>query len=391
VKSFLVAALASSILFDGLAGADEGLATDLFADAPPIRIESVRARYTHYDQTGLGYQSQAGPTMGPGLENATVEQAQLEVVAKQGKLTHRLWVPLDVITAASPDAIDGDFRIGVDTVSQASRVNEAGSIELQTTYQADSRTAAFVRAGFHIEEMFRSWVVGAGFSRSFADDNAVFAASVNQVYDWFDTFLIDGERVGHGDRSTTNANIGLTQLLSPTTIAHVNYGVTLQLGELSNTYNSVPLVTGVRGAELLPHLRQRHALVARLAQWLPWNGAIHLFYRFYADDWGVLAHTVETELYQRLAPTVYVRLNYRVHVQRAVDFYTTLAPDDGSFRTGDSDLSAFVAQTVGAKLSIDFPSRGRLRDAHFDVAAERYFRSNGLRASIASCAVGFRF
>ncbi len=363
---------------------------DLF-HLPPVRIESIRTRFTHFAQNGLGWQSQAGAPMGPGSEEATVEQAQVEVVARQGRLTHRLWVPLDVITAASPDAIDGDFPKGVDTVSSASRQNEAGSVELVTSYQADRRTEAFVRAGFHLEEMYRSWSLGTGGSRSLADDNAVVAASINQVYDWFDTFLINGTRVGHANRSSTNANLALTQLLSPTTVAHLNYGGTVQLGELGNTWNSVPLTTGVRGPEILPHLRHRHAFVGRIAQWLPWRGAIHAFYRFYVDNWGIVAHTVEAQLYQRLSPSVYVRVDYRVHVQQGVDFFTTRAAPDGGYRTGDSDLASFVAQTWGAKLAVDLPFAQKLRDAHFDLGVERYSRSNGLRASIVSCGVGFRF
>ena len=36
------------------------------------------------------------------------------------------------------------------------------------------------------------------------------------------------------------------------------------------------------------------------SQWLPWNGALRAYYRFYADDWGIVAHSVEAQLLQRL-------------------------------------------------------------------------------------------
>src|SRR5438105_2665572 len=75
--------------------------------APTFRLDSVRMRVSSYEQDGHGYQSQAGPLLGPGSERMTVLQTQLEATFKQGdRLTHRLWIPLDIITAASPNALD---------------------------------------------------------------------------------------------------------------------------------------------------------------------------------------------------------------------------------------------------------------------------------------------
>src|SRR5262249_45582418 len=193
--------------------------------------------------------------------------------------------------------------------------------DIASTYQVDAATDISLRFGVHLEEQFRSWNLGTGFSRAFADANTVLSASFNQVFDWFDRFSIHGVKLGHAGRSSTNANLGLTQLLSPTTVAHVNYGVTVQVGELGNTWNSVPITDGMPGEELLPRLRHRRAFVGRLAQALPWQGAVKGFYRLYVDNWGLVAHTFELELLQRLTAWVYVRLNYRVHQQGGVDFF----------------------------------------------------------------------
>jgi hypothetical protein len=352
-----------------------------------IHVDSVRARFSHFDQTGHGYQSQADrPSVkSPRSEEITVEQPQVEILAHQGKkFTHRLWVPLDVITAASPDALDA--------ISTASRVNEAGSIDLTSTYHYSKVGDVFLRAAFHLEEPFRSWLLGVGGTRSFADDNTVVAYSVNQVFDWLDRFNIFGTRLGRAFRSSTNGNISITQLLSPTTIGHLNYGVTVQLGELSNTWNAVPLSTGELGREYLPNLRHRHAFVGRLAQALPWHGAVKGFYRFYVDNWGILAHTFELQLYQHITRYAYLRANYRYHTQTAADFWTTNAkPAEGAIRTADSDLAAFTAQTFGVLAAVDLPMVPRLRELHIDFGYEYYVRTNDLRASIYTCSLGFRF
>jgi hypothetical protein len=322
----------------------------------------------------------------------TVFQPQLEAVVKQGeRVTHRLWIPLDIISAASANAID---RYGApDVVSKASAQNQAGNVDWTTTYKADRATELFVREGFHLEEPYRSWSTGLGVARSMADDNATVTASVNASFDWFDRFDITGRRHGRTARSTTNANVGLTQLLSPTTAAHVDYGVTLQTGELGNTWNSVPLVSGGRGAEQLPDSRLRHAFAARVVQGLPWKGSVRASYRLYEDTWGVWAHTLEGQVAQRLTSWAYVRGVYRVHSQTPVAFFTTFGELGQNLRTADSDLARFVAQTWGAHAAVDLPQP--IADGphvlHLDFGYERYFRSNDLAVNMFTWSTGFRF
>src|SRR6185437_3044420 len=184
--------------------------------------------------------------------------------------------------------------------------------------------------GVHLENTFRSWSAGLGWSRPFADGDTVLSATFLEVFDWFDRFEIDGHRDGRTDRSSSTVSAGLTQILTPTTVANVNYGITIQRGELGNTWNSVPLADPTpdpkseRGPELLPDERTRHALVVRVAQWLPWNGALHGYYRFYTDDWGNVAHSFEGELLQRLTKHLLIGALYRYHHQTGVFFFTTL-------------------------------------------------------------------
>jgi hypothetical protein len=232
--------------------------------------------------------------------------------------------------------------------------------------------------------------MGLAVSHSFAEDNAVIAANAAEIVDWFDRFDIQGNREGRTSRTSSSANVAFTQILTPTTVAHVNAGVTVQLGTLGNTWNSVPLDLTTRAPELLPQHRIRHALVGRIAQYLPWDGAFKGFYRFYVDDWGIVAHTLEFELYQRITRALYVRANYRVHTQQGANFFTTLATADDVLRTADSDLAPLGAQTVGVRIAADFPMRP-FRALHLDAGFERYFRTNDLAINMLTCGVGYRF
>jgi hypothetical protein len=371
--------------------------TDILGKPVPyFRIEAFNVRYTHFDQNGTGYQSRAalrggpgaelkltGPRGGPGSEWETVEQPQAEIIASQGdRITHRIWLPADVVTAASPDAIDA--------VSTASRTNEAGSLDWTTRYKSSAVTTVIVRNGFHSEENWFSWNSSFGLVRSFAEENTVLEANVSQVSDWFDAFALNGAHEGHTSRSTTTMSAGLTQVLSPTTMAHIDYGITFQHGQLSNGWNIVPLTNGSDALEKLPPTRTRHAIVGRVAQFLPWNGAVHAFYRFYVDDWGILANTLELELLQRVSRLSYLRLNYRFHRQAGADFFHTRVSPDFTIATADSDLAPLDAHTIGVKGAVDLPVHFA-RNLHADLAVERYFRSNDLRVSVYSCGIGLLF
>ena len=352
---------------------------------PTFRVESVTTSVTSYNQYGSGYQAQGGPTSSsPGSERATILEPQVEVDATQGpRLSHKFWVPVDVVTNASADAID--------VMSSASRHVESGAIDWAAKYKLDADSDVTVRSGIHLENPFRSWTAGLAWSRALADGDTVVSASSLEVFDWFDRFDIHGGRHGRADRTSTTFSAGVTQVLTPTTVANVNYGITMQRGEMGNTWNSVPLQGDVRGPELLPGERVRHALVVRAAQFLPWNGALHAYYRFYADDWGAVAGSVEAELLQRVSRELTLGALYRFHRQSGVDFFTTLADPNATLRTSDSDLAPLDAQTLGGKVLLDTPVRGEIRALHFEVGYERYFRTNDLRIDVFTCATGYRF
>ncbi len=385
-----IVVVAALLVLPPTARADDGgtsLREERILDAMSsgLRVESIMTRVSGFDQFGYGYQAKGGATpLSPGSERLMVFEPEMEILFSQGdRLTHRLFVPVDIVTNASPH--------GVDVLTQASEHVEGGTIDWATTYRATRTVDLTMDNAVHLENPFRSWHSGAGVRKSLADDATVVSASLLDVYDWFDNFHIDGSRHGHTDRNGTTGSVGLTQVLTPTTVVNLNYGITVMEGTLGNTWNSVPLVTGARGPEILPTLRTRHALVGRAAQWLPWNGALRLYYRFYADDWGIVAHSAEAQLMQRLTPELYVGALYRFHTQTGAYFFTTLAPDDGTLRVADSDLAPLDSQTVGGKIVVDWPMAGEIRALHLELEVERYVRTNDLQMNILSCATGFRF
>lgn len=375
-----------------------------------VRLEEIRARFTFYDQYGRGYQSKAGPPEGPGDQRLLVWQPQIQARLRQWdeRFSHQLRFEADVVTAASPDALDA--------VSSASRWNEAftleatSSVELRHHEGDDSPRALegstwFLRYGIHLEEHWRTGIGGFGWSGSFNDDNTVVSTSLNFIYDYFDDIFPRGHTDGQTHRYTLNQNVGLTQILSATTLLAINYGLTFQTGTLENGWNSVYLAGAStqdclddpeqlpeydcvnRRRENLPTERIRHAGSVQINQHIPrLRHTIKADYRYYRDDFGLRAHSARIQAYQWLGRRIYLRGHYRFHHQTGVDWFHRFVPFDVAgdvFATADSDLERFIAHEFGAKavvyiLPIDGP-KGPLA---LDVAYTRYQRTNDLRMNV---------
>jgi hypothetical protein len=339
-------------------------------------------RFGWFEQDGHGYQSQTNYQGFPGSESATIAQPMALFRIRQGPhIQHTVVIPVDVVTAASPDALD--------SISGASRRNESAGVDVATTITSGVNDFA-IRWGAHFEEPLRAGSWGAGWTRHLAEDNATVTLSGNATFDYFDNIDQEGLTDGQRSRISVNANLGGSQILSPTTLVDGSYGYTYQTGLLEQTWNAVPrgIIQPPLG-EKFPHVRSRHAFFGRVAQIIPpTRTTLKLAYRYYVDDFGLSAHTVEVRAYQYLTRFLVVRGSWRRHTQTAVDFYTEdasrLMEGPLSPRTSDSDLAAFDADELGVKLML-VPGRvpwAWLRPHSFALSYQRYTRDNGLHMDV---------
>lgn len=321
----------------------------LGSDGDGWKLEDVALRGVYFDQDGHGYQSQAGPPGGPGSEATWIVEPWAQITLRQSKkIRHELTIPVDIVSAASPDALDA--------VSSASRRNEAAGGDLRTTFVTSDTDSITTRLAFHWEEPLTSGTVGVGWRRSLADDNAAVAVNGSVTIDGFDINDQNGDYHDKGARSTTGINVSVSQILSPTTVVDATYGGTWQHGTLAQTWNAVPVMGTDPAGELFPRNRLRHAIAGRIAQHIPaTRSTVKAWYRYYRDDFGLSAHTVELTAYQYIVPWLYLRAAYRFHHQTGVDFYTEAMPaqpDASTARTSDSDLAPFDAHELGLGLAI---------------------------------------
>ncbi len=356
---------------------------------PGFALERFATRFGVFQQDGAGgYQSQASDDRhSRGSEATWIFQPMLYGRIRQASnVRHEVYIPVDVITAASTDALD--------VVSSASRDSEAVSLDVYSTIEADPDTRYTLHWGAHVEEPLRAGWGGLAVSRDLADDNAVFTTSVDLIVDVFDPVQFTGYDPGITERLTATINTSISQLLSPTTVVSLAYGMTAQLGTLATTWNSVPISDGDRTGDLFPRRRIRHALSGRLAQAIPDTRTFFsIAYRFYVDDFGILAHTPEATVTQHLGEEVSLRLGYRFHSQSAAWFWTASVPSTFDFdrpRTADSDLEALYAHEVGltARWYYDPGGARTASSSYFEAAYLRYERSNGLYVNLASLGWG---
>ncbi len=354
-------------------------------------FENVRLRFAFFEQEGAGYQSQDAPDSHlRGGEHALIFQPAGAFRVRQNEnVTHDVTIPIDIVSAASPDAID--------VMTTASRENEAGSLDVVSTVRTAPNDQLVLHWGAHFEEYWGTGFLGASFARSFADDNATLRTGVEVIYDSFDAITWQGIDPGPVEnRLTASLSSSLSQLLSPTTIVSGTYTFTSQVGRLETTYNSVPVEGGTRVSEKFPHTRSRHTFAAELRQAIPrTHTVLGVGYRFYVDTFDATAHTAQATLTQYLGD-FWLSGHYRFHHQTAPWFWTDLVASDAPAyapRTGDSDLETLDAQEVGLTLRWFFDRKGALSatDSFIQLGYVYYWRSNSLDSHIASIDFGYDF
>jgi Protein of unknown function (DUF3570) len=254
---------------------------------------------------------------------------------------------VDAITSASPGS-------GADAKPFTERRYELGLGYLRTIDVG--RVGALVRGSY--EPDYLSGFLGARFEHDFADKNFTLALSAGAGRDRVSNAGAQGPFVTKIEErlSSTLVSVSATQVLSPNTIGSVTYDLGRLSGYLENPYRSVITADGLV-PERVPDTRTRHALAAVVRRYLPGTETTVIgAYRFYLDDWGVLAHTPEVRVIQQAGPDLEVGMGFRYYWQTAADFfqptYPTSDPQMEPFLTDDPKLARFHGETISAKFAV---------------------------------------
>ena len=158
----------------------------------------------------------------------------------------------------------------------------------------------------------------------------------------------------------TGLSLTWTQTLSPKLIGQLSYTFTYNDGFQSSPYRYVPvtvddgLTVQFKVPETMPGQRYRHAAVLALNRHLFTDSALQGDYRFYADNWGMKAHTVQLR-YLVSWKDVTLRIRERIYYQSKVSFYEPHYATPQAYMTTDRESSTLLSNLVGAKISWRLP------------------------------------
>lgn len=147
--------------------------------------------------------------------------------------------------------------------------------------------------------------------------------------------------------------------------------------------------------ERLPDNRLKVPIGMRLHYYVNEFLTIKNYYRFYWDDWGILAHTYSVELPIKIGKAFTAYPTYRYYSQNQADYFAPFNAhlSTETYYTSDYDLSEFTANQYGLGLKYtDILSKAhiwKLGLKSIDLRYNHYDRSTGLKADIISGGVKF--
>jgi hypothetical protein len=145
----------------------------------------------------------------------------------------------------------------------------------------------------------------------------------------------------------------------------LSYEAIADEGYLNNPYRQVRYVdpNDARGYgtqfEVYPGTRTSNAAAIRGKYYLPYRAALSGEYRYYTDDWGIDASTLEIGYVQPFRSKWLFDARYRYYTQTAADFYSDLFPyaNAQNFLARDKELSAYTSQGPHVGVTYTFLDR----------------------------------
>ncbi len=144
--------------------------------------------------------------------------------------------------------------------------------------------------------------------------------------------------------------LGLSQVLTKKWLLNVDYEVISAEGFLNNPYRVVRINGSFARPESYPDSRASQAIAVRALQYLDNRASLRYDYRYYSDDWGITAHTLEFGLAQYYTDDIIGEYRIRFYTQNKATFYADDFPTVVQYMARDKELSTFDSVSLGFKI-----------------------------------------
>jgi hypothetical protein len=219
--------------------------------------------------------------------------------------------------------------------------------------------------GGGVDYLYRNTTLGVSALRSTEPDyvNNTLSASVShEVFDGLTTINL-GYAESHADigkahtdfsdhADTYQYKLGISQVVTKSVLATLNYEAILQDGYLQSPYRSARL-QGLSVPEVYPRARDSYAVAFGVVKGVGsedgrLKGSGYLRYRYFWDTWDIRAQTLELGYGSRVNERWLVEPRFRHYRQSAASFYADNFTTQMVYMARDRELSA---------LAPHFPSR----------------------------------
>lgn len=309
-----------------------------------------------------------------------------------------------------------DFEVGIDHYTSASSDNVNPQSISGASY-ADTRiypsmnwsaenekTGTTIGAGlsFSTEFDYQSVGINAIFGKKTNNRNGEFIAKAQAYFDQVKYILPVELRAGGGgnprdeeeddypskSRNSFSGSLSYSQIVNKRLQLMVIADLVYQQGYLGLPFHRVYLNNSSVTVENLPDTRLKMPLGFRANYFLGDKVVLRSFYRYYYDDWGLNAHTVQLESSVKVTPFFSITPFYRYYTQSAVDYFAPIYVHKQSdqYFTSNYDLSKFNSNFFGGGFRVSPPKGvfGIKRLSMLELRYGHYSRSNGLKSDIIS-------
>ncbi|MFM2137721.1 MAG: hypothetical protein RJA57_28 [Bacteroidota bacterium] len=360
-----------------------------------LSLEEANLVSSYYRQDG----DHAAVTGGLGTQQLTDISNTFDVKlvrrdAKDRKHTFDVEVGIDHYTSASSDKVD-PF-----TLSSAS-YKDTRIYPSITWNRENEKKGNSVGAGLYLSSEFDYTSIGLGLnlSKKTRDRSGEFTGKAQVFLDRLKLILPIELRAGQpgGDdeddypsrsRNSFSTSLSYSQIVNQRLQLMWIADLVYQSGYLGLPFHRVYFTNNSVRAENLPGSRLKVPLGFRANYFMGDKVILRSFYRFYTDDWGITAHTLQLEPVFKLTPFFSLTPFYRYYRQTAADHFSEIRTHKITDRyyTSNFDLSGFTSHFYGAGFRITPPKGvfgiGRLNA--LELRYGHYDRSNGLTSDIIS-------
>ena len=227
--------------------------------------------------------------------------------------------------------VDGHLEYGWDRAS----LGVGGGVSEEPDYHS-----GFLNVGGSFDFNDKRTTLAWGSSYTVSNINA--SLDANAAADWGAYLGYIRESRGHntlfGQRHDVGATLSVTQIINKNSLVEAGMGYTRSSGYLENPYKATMLAfddpnqfvdsSGLRTVQLRGVLEQRPGSrdqfnwnVRYVGYVAPLDAALHADYRFFHDDWGINAHTINLSWHQPLGGGWMLVPGTRYYSQSRADFY----------------------------------------------------------------------